>query len=309
MGRHLSAQSIHVEIGKLLGKNTAILHLIAGAFMISFSGVWVKIAEVAPTVSAFYRTLFGGLFLLAAACWKREISWKGWQRLRLGFFCGFFLALDLFFWHRSIHYIGPGLATILGNFQVFLLAGLGVMFMGEKISFKFILSILMAITGLFLVVGIQWNQLGSQYKTGVYLGLATAVAYAVFLLTLRKLQSGQTGAITFFGMMVVSFATATFLGIQAAGSGESFVIPDTRSWTALVLLGLTSQGIGWVLISNALPCIRTSLAGLILLLQPSLAFIWDVLLFQRITSTVNWIGVIIAITGIYMGMDKKSDEN
>ena len=275
--------------------------------MISFSGVWVKIADVAPTISAFYRVLFGGLFLLVAACFKKEIIWNSWQRLGFGFFCGLFLALDLFFWHKSIHYIGPGLATILGNFQVFLLAGLGVVFMGEKISVRFIFAILMAVIGLFMVVGIQWNQLGDHYKTGVYLGLATAVAYSVFLLALRRLQSGQTETITFNGLMTVSFATAIFLGIQAACSGDSFIIPDTRSWAALVLLGLTSQSIGWILISNALPRIRASLAGLILLLQPSLAFIWDVLLFQRVTSTVNWIGVIIAITAIYLGMDKKSD--
>jgi len=277
--------------------------------MISFSGVWVKVADVAPTVSAFYRVLFGGLFLLVAACWKKELTWKGWQRLFLGFFCGFLLALDLFFWHKSIHYIGPGLATILGNFQVFLLAGLGVVFMGEKISAKFFFAILMAIMGLFLVVGIQWNQLGSEYKSGVYLGLATAVAYTLFLLALRKLQSGQTETITFYGMMILSFAAAVFLGIQAAYSGDAFTIPDTRSWTALLLLGLTSQGIGWILISNALPRIRASLAGLILLLQPSLAFIWDVLLFQRATSTLNWIGVVIAITAIYLGMAKNSDDN
>ena len=275
--------------------------------MISFSGVWVKVAQVAPTVSAFYRVLFGGLFLLMGACWKKEITWKGWNRVLLGFLCGFFLALDLFFWHQSIHYIGPGLATILGNFQVFFLAGLGVVFMGEKVGAKFIFAILMAIIGLFMVVGIQWNQLGSQYKTGVYLGLATAVAYTAFLLTLRRLQSGQTQAITFYGMMVVSFTTAFFLGIQAACSGNAFTIPDTRSWTALLLLGLTSQGIGWILISNALPHIRASFAGLILLLQPSLAFIWDVLLFQRETSTFNWIGVIMAITAIYLGMAQKSE--
>ena len=276
--------------------------------MISFSGVWVKVADVAPTVSAFYRVLFGGLFLLVAACWKKELTWKGLQQLLLAFFCGLLLALDLFFWHKSIHYIGPGLATILGNFQVFLLAGLGVVFMGEKISVKFFLAILMAIIGLFLVVGIQWNQLGSEYKTGVYLGLATAVAYTIFLLALRKLQSGQNETITFYGMMILSFVAAIFLGIQAGYNGDSFIIPDPRSWTALVLLGLTSQGIGWILISNALPRIRASLAGLILLLQPSLAFIWDVLLFQRTTSTLNWIGVIIAITAIYLGMAKNPND-
>ncbi len=292
---------------KTLQKNPALFHLIAGAGMISFSGVWVKVSHVTPTISAFYRVLFGGIFLLAAACWKKEINWKGWWRLLLGFLCGFFLALDLFFWHKSIHYIGPGLATILGNFQVFLLAGLGVVFMGEKVSPKFFLAILMAILGLFLVVGIQWNQLGSQYKTGVYFGLTTAVAYTAFLLALRKLQSGQSRTITFYGMMLVSLATAFFLGIQAGCSGDSFIIPDLQSWTALLLLGLTSQGIGWILISNALPHIRSSVAGLILLLQPSLAFIWDVLFFQRETSAVNWLGIITAITAIYLGMAKKSE--
>jgi drug/metabolite transporter (DMT)-like permease len=293
---------------KTLQKNTAILHLIAGAVMISFSGVWVKVSHVTPTVSAFYRVLFGGMFLLTAACWKKEITWKGWHRLLLGFLCGFLLSLDLFFWHKSIHYIGPGLATILGNFQVFLLAGLGVLFMGEKVSAKFFFAILTAILGLFLVVGIQWNQLGSQYKIGVYLGLATAVAYAAYLLTLRKLQSGQTETITFYGMMLVSFAAAFFLGIEAVYSGDSFIIPDTQSWAALLLLGLMSQTIGWILISNSLPRTRASFAGLILLLQPSLAFVWDVLLFQRETSPVNWIGVIMAITAIYLGMVKKSED-
>jgi drug/metabolite transporter (DMT)-like permease len=276
--------------------------------MISFSGVWVNVSDVAPTVSAFYRALFGGLFLMAAACWKKEITWKGLYHLLLGSLCGLFLALDLFLWHRSIGYIGPGLATILGNFQVFFLAGLGVVFMGEKVSAKFFFAILMAIIGLFLVVGLQWHQLETHYKTGVYLGLATAVAYTAFLLTLRKLQSGQAETVTFYGMMIVSFATAFFLGTQGIYSGDAFTIPDTRSLTALLLLGLTSQGIGWVLISNALPRIRASLAGLILLLQPSLAFIWDVLLFQRATSTLNWIGVIIAITAIYLGMSKNSDD-
>ena len=294
---------------KRLQRNTAIIHLIAGAVMISFSGVWVKISHVTPTVSAFYRVLFGGIYLLAAACWQKEITWKGWQRLLLGFVCGLFLALDLFFWHQSIQYIGPGLATILGNFEVFLLAGLGVVFMGEKVSPRFFLAILMAILGLFLVVGIQWNQLGSQYKTGVYLGLTTAVAYTAFLLTLRKLQSGQTEAITFYSMMLVSFATAIFLGLQAVYSGDSFAIPDPQSWTALLLLGLMSQAIGWILISNALPRVRASFAGLILLLQPSLAFVWDVLFFQRPTSAVNWIGVIMAITAIYLGTVQKSDDS
>ena len=132
--------------------------------MISFSGVWVKVSHVPPTVSAFYRVLFGGMFLLTAAYWKKEITWKGWYRLLLGFLCGIFLSLDLFFWHKSIHYIGPGLATILGNFQVFLLAGIGILFMGEKVSAKFFFAILTAILGLFWSPGFNGTNWGVNIK-------------------------------------------------------------------------------------------------------------------------------------------------
>ena len=67
-----------------------------------------------------------------------------------------------------------------------------------------------------------------------------------------------------------------------------------------------SQSVGWILISNALPQIRASLSGLILLMQPALAFVWDVLFFQRPTSLVNWMGVLIALAAIYLGMGRRS---
>jgi drug/metabolite transporter (DMT)-like permease len=63
--------------------------------------------------------------------------------------------------------------------------------------------------------------------------------------------------------------------------------------------------IGWIMITNALPRVRTSRIGLILLLQPSLSFIWDVVFFQRPTSPVNWLGVSMVLAAIYLGMARK----
>ena len=288
--------------------HAALFNLAAGAIIISFSGVWVKLAHVTPTIAGFYRVFFGGIFLLVAALWKREISWRGWPHMMLVLLSGFFLALDLFFWHTSIHYIGPGLATLLGNFEVFLITAVGALFLGEKIGLKFIFAIIMAFAGLFLIVGMQWDQLGDQYKTGIYLGFATAVVYTGFLLALRKLQSDQTGVSVFYGLMIVSFTTGLFLSLKAHLSADTFLIPDAKSWAALVLLGLFSQAIGWMLITNALPRVRASLAGLSLLLQPSLSFVWDVLFFRRETSIINWMGVVIVLSAIYLGMTGNPDD-
>ena len=75
---------------------------------------------------------------------------------------------------------------------------------------------------------------------------------------------------------------------------------------ALLALGLFSQCVGWILITNALPNLRTSLSGLILLLQPALAFVWDVLFFQRATDLSNWVGVIIVLGAIYLAASKQA---
>jgi drug/metabolite transporter (DMT)-like permease len=279
-----------------------ILQLLFGAFLISFSGVWVKLADVPPTTSAFYRVFLGFIFLLIACLWRRDYMRPTAGRLALIVLCGLFFALDLFCWHASIGYIGPGLATILGNFQVFILATTGVLLFGEHIRARFLLAIPLALSGLFLVVGINWNELSADYRSGVYLGLATAVCYSGFLLTLRKIQAEGRSYSFFFALMLISLSSSVFLGGQMLVAGDSFVIPDIKSLLSLVNLGLFSQTVGWALIANAMPRTRASFTGLILLVQPSLAFVWDVLLFRRPTDLLNWAGVIITLTAIYLGL-------
>lgn len=273
--------------------------------MISFSGVYVKLAHVTPEMAGFYRVFIGGMVLMALAAWKNRFAWNGAKVLGLGIFCGLLFSLDLYAWHSSIHYIGPGLATILTNFQVFFLALIGIVFLGERITPYLVISVPMAILGLALIIGFDWNQLETIYRTGVYLGLAAAVFYTGFILSLRRLQSFQTGRSTIFNLLIISFAASAFLGMDAIRTNASFHIPDVQSGLALFCYGTLSQVIGWILISHSLPQLRASFAGLILMLQPTLAFVWDVLFFARATTTVNWIGVFMTISAIYLGSLKK----
>lgn len=280
--------------------------LVIGAVMISFSGVWVKFSHVTPTVSAFYRVFFGGIILLSAALFRREMTWHGGRQLLLSLTCGLLFAVDLVFYHYSVIYVGPGLGTILPNFQVFILAVTGIFFFGEKVRLLFLISIPLAVIGLFLIVGIDWGQLDRLNKIGIYFGLGAAVCYAAFLLSLRKLQSDQAGLSFFYVLTVVSLSASIFLALDIFRNGDTFNIPDLQSFFALMALGLFSQTIGWMLIANALPAILASVSGFILLLQPALAFVWDVLIFQRPTSLMNWAGVFIVLFAIYFGSVKPS---
>lgn len=283
------------------GDDFAGMRMVLGAVMISFSGVWVKISHVTPTASAFYRVFFGGLFLFIAASLKRDEKWFGHRHLLPALLCGLFFSFDLICYHTSIRYVGPGLGTILPNFQVFILAAVGVLFLGERTRLGALFSMPAAIIGLFMIVGFDWQGLDEVYRYGIYAGLAAALFYSAFLLTLRKLQSDQGGKSVYNALMLVSLITACLLGSEILRAGDTFQIPDLQSFWALAALGFFSQAVGWILIASALPYVRAALSGLILLLQPALAFVWDVLFFHRSTSLSNWIGVGIVLAAIYLG--------
>ncbi|MFH1981996.1 MAG: DMT family transporter [Pseudomonadota bacterium] len=278
-----------------------LLMLLIGAVMISFSSVYVKIAHVSPSVSAFYRVFFGALVLMGMAVFRQRFRWRGRRYLMLAAVCSGSFALDLFLWHRSIHFVGPGLATLLANFQVFILAAIGIVVLKEPFRWRIAVAIPMAFCGLVLIVGIDWGQLGAAYRLGVVFGLLAALCYSVYLISLKRIQSLPAGLPPLENLAVVSLMAAGWLAVDIWYSGESFHIPDTTSTLALLAYGVFSQVAGWVIIASALPRVRASFAGLALLLQPTLAYVWDVLFFHRAVSLLNLAGVALAICGIYLG--------
>ena len=276
--------------------------ILTGALFISFSGVWVTWADVHPLVSAFYRVFFGTLFLVTICALKRDFQPLTPNQWLLVLLAGISFGGDLICWHASIDYIGPGLATILGNFQVFLLTGYAIFILHERCTLKFIISLPLAFFGISMIIGLDFSSLPHTDRTGIFLGLATAAFYAVFILILRRLQASLATDSIFFSLMLCSASTALVLGIGMVGLNQSFIITSGYTLGSLICLGLFSQVIGWLLITNALPMTSPAIAGLILLLQPALAFCWDVLIFNRPTELLNWLGVAVALIAIYLGM-------
>ena len=284
-----------------------LLFLVAGASILGFSPVFVKIAEVGPAVVGFYRVLIGGVILVLLTRLKGDTLWTGWPAFRLACVAGVVFALDLTLWHRSIEYVGPGLATILGNFQVFFLALFGVLFIGEKINWKFLLALPLAMLGIVMIVWGEWGTLGAAYKTGVVLGLTTAVLYAAFVITLRKSQALEQPLSPMANITVISWVTLLVLGTEALWQGQSVISPNLSTGAALVGYGIVGQVLGWVWITRGLRSTPASLAGLILLLQPTLAFNWDILFFDRPTDALDFFGAVLALSAIYLGTRGRSD--
>lgn len=281
-------------------RQTAAFALLFGAVLISTSSVWVKLADLAPTVSGFYRMAIGGGLLLVICLITRRSLWhSGSYALKL-FFAALFFAVDLWLWHRSILFVGPGLATVLGNFQVFFMTLFGVLFLHERIGWRFLTGLGLAFLGLFLLVGVDWSNFDADYRTGVIYGLLTAVAYTGFMLVLRQLQGMKSTLSPMSNLGVVSLMCAGILAVMAFFEGDSFVIQDKQTLFSMISLGVFCQVIGWVVITRSMPLLATSLVGLILLLQPALSMLWDIVFFNRPTSTLDMIGFVAVMLGIYV---------
>jgi drug/metabolite transporter (DMT)-like permease len=279
----------------------AVAHVALGALLLSFAAVWVRLAPVGPTAAGFYRMLVGGLVLLPIALARRERLWAGRRALGFVLAAAVFFTADLAFWHKSIHLVGPGLATILANFQVFLLAGFGIVVLRERLRWQFALAIPAALAGLLLLVGVDWTSLPAGYRAGVVLGLLTAIAYGSYLLVLRASQARAGRLEPLPNLMAICWVTTALLALVALGEGESLAIPDGRTAALLVGYGITAQVAGWLLISRGIPHVEAGRAGLLLLLQPSLAFVWDILFFSRPTDAMDVGGALLALGAIYLG--------
>jgi drug/metabolite transporter (DMT)-like permease len=283
------------------------LRLLCGAALISFAPVFVRLTPVSPTDSAFYRTLFGGLMLAAWVIARRTpVERRSGFALVALIAAGVLFAADLAVWHRSIWYVGPGLATLLGNFQVFLLAFVGIIFFREKARWELLVAIPMAVVGLGLIVGFEWTSLDEQYRWGIIFGLMTAVFYAAYILALRRARAESPAGSIVADLMIVSLVSAGFLFAGAGLGGDGIILPDARSAWLLAAYALVAQVVGWLLITGSLPHVPASRVGLILLLQPTLAFLWDVLIFSRAFGVQEAAGATLAIVAIGLGSRPRS---
>ena len=283
------------------------LRLFIGAALISLSPVWVKLVDVSATSSAFWRVAIGGVALSAYLLLtgrRLRLSVALWCLLAVA---AVFLALDLWFYHRSIQYIGPGLATLIANFQVFVMAAAGYLVLREPPSARQLVAIPLALLGLALIVGVDWDALPEDYRRGIVFGLGAALTYALYLLSMRRARQGSTNRVPIREIAVVSLLTAAILGAVAFAEGDSLALRSGSDIVWLACYGILSHGFGLMFIASSLPYVAPSQAGIALLLQPTLSFAWDVLFFGRPMTPTELFGAAIALFAIYLGSRVRSE--
>ncbi len=275
--------------------------VLAGVVCISFSPVFVGLADVAPTTSAFYRVFIGGIalaLLLLATRTRLIFSRATWAWLVLA---AVWFTADLWFWHRSIRDVGPGLSTLLASLQVIFVTLIGWLFLKERVAPRQWLAIPMALLGLALIVGIDWRALPADYQRGVFFGVMTGLSYALYLLTLRRVQATTRSTLPMAEIAVMSLVCSVIIAGISVAESESLAITSARAAGWLLAYGVLAHVLGWLLIASGIAMVTPAVFGLSLLLQPLLSFTWDILIFGRGLSLLEFVGGVITLIAIFVG--------
>jgi drug/metabolite transporter (DMT)-like permease len=269
-----------------------------GATCIAFSGILYEWASVSPSTGTVFRALFGlPLLGLVAALEHRRYGGLPTRTVRLALLAGVFFAGDLLFWHHAIAAVGAGLATVLGNLQVLVVGVVAWLAFGERPSRNTFVAVPIVLVGVVLISGaIGGGAFGANPGLGVVLGLLTALCYGGYLLTIRR--GGRDLRRPAGPVAIATVSTAICAALVGVVVGDLDPLPAPASLGWLALLGLTSQSLGYLLISISLSRLPAVLTSIILLAQPVMTVGLGITLLHETPSPEQLLGVAFVIGGI-----------
>ena len=271
---------------------------LAGALTIAFSAILVHLADVHPATAAVYRCLYA-VPLLGLLAWRerRRYGPRAPGQRRLALIAGLFFAADLIFWHQAIADVGAGLATVLGNLQVVVVPFAAWAVLSEAPGRRILGALPLTLIGVVLISGaFEEGAYGAHPLRGVVFGALTGISYAGFILILRhgnedlRRPAGPLFDATWMSG-VASLIVALALGVDD-------LVPAWPSAGWLITLALTSQVLGWLLISVSLPRLPAAMTSMILTIQPVGSIVLGVVLLGEDPSLLQLLGAACILAGL-----------
>lgn len=271
---------------------------VGGALTIAFSSILVRLSHTSPSTSAIFRCLYA-LPLLAVLAWRedRRLGPRPARDRRLALGAGVFLGIDLLCWHRSIADIGAGLSTVLANLQVAAVPLLAWAVLGERPGRRVLAALPVVLGGIVLISGaLEQGAYGRDPAAGALFGVLTGLAYACYILVLRHGSADRRPpAGPLFDVTITAAATTLAGGLLI---GDANLVPSWPGHGWLVTLALTSQVLGWMLISASLPRLPAAIASMLLTIQPIGSVILGAIIFGEAPTALQVGGVVALLAGL-----------
>jgi drug/metabolite transporter (DMT)-like permease len=276
----------------------AVAALIVGVTCIGAAPILVRLSEVGPSATAFYRVgiVLPIYWLLAKR--EAEAVRKGFDRRNLGILVGtgLFFAADLCLWHWALRYTSVANSTLLTNLApVFVLMGARTV-LHETTSRALLASVAMAMAGSAMLVASS-VKLARENLFGDALSIVTAFFYAGYLVTLKRARQRLPTAVV---MAISGLVSAPLMFLAGAAARENLLPETGKGWVVVLALGLISHLGGQGLIAYGLAHVQAAFSAAVLLWQPVVAAVLAAVVLGEPLSIMQIFGGVVVLLAIYM---------
>ena len=262
-----------------------------GACSLSFGGLIVKSFEGATLWQIlFWRSLFFSLTVLAFLIISyRQKTFKAFKDSGLpGFIGGIILSFGFCGYVFAMYQTTVANANFIISLQILFLAIFGFFFLKEKINLITLISIILAMSGVLLMVG---NSLSPGELSGNLAAFTMPITFAVLIMIVRKFPS-------------VDMVPAQFVaGISSCLIGLSFsptIMISPHDIFLGFIAGFFQIGFGFIFITIGARTTPSAMVGIIMLSESVLGPIWAFLFVSERPSMYGLIGGAIILFAVLL---------
>jgi drug/metabolite transporter (DMT)-like permease len=282
----------------------ALAALVLGAILMGASPIFVRLADVGPFASAFWRVA-----LALPALWAWDLAERRpnggvfvWNRSAV--LAGVLFAGDLTCWHLSILNTTIANATFFATTApLWVLIGAFVL-KSDAVTRYMAFGVALAFLGGALLVG-ESLSVAPERVTGDLYGLVTAFFFGGYFLAVRSARQHQGAARV---TLISSIVTAAILAVVAVLVEPRILPASPEGLAALIALALLSHAGGQGLLAYALGHLPATFSSLIIFLEAiAAAGLGWIALGERL-SLVQFAGGAVILAGIWIARPRTGND-
>lgn len=287
---------------------TALIALLAGGALISCSPIFVRLSELGPIGTVFWRLALALIPLLLLAQRGGESGAETPKTVRdylLVSLPGIVLAAELCAWHISLHLTSVANSTLLTNMAPIFVTLYSWVVLRQAPGGLFAFALALTLAGVFILMGGP-QALGSGNLKGDAVAIVAAMLYGAYIVALGKMRERFSTST----IMIWSCGAGAISILPLAWLSEPLMLPLTLAgWGVLIALSWLSQAGGQSMIAFALAWLPASFSSLTLLLQPVVAAILAWLVLDEALTIWQGVGGAIVLFGIWIARRAQRRQN
>lgn len=279
-----------------------IVAMVAAALAMSVSPSLVRLADVGPFASAFWRVF---LALPVLWFWMKQ---EGRQRpdvpsarfTRATILAGLAFTGDLFFWHLAVMHTSIANGTFFATMAPLWVVIFGWLLLRQRVSRATLVGLGLCLVGGSALVA-ESLAFNPAHALGDLMGIITGVFFGLYFLAVGAARLKSGAARVTFEMSVI---TAALLFIVAIFFEPHILPKSSYGWAILLALAFVSHAGGQGLLSIALGRLPTVFSSLVIFLEAIVAALIAWRLLGEPVSLLQALGGFVILWGIWIARPK-----